>query len=263
MSHLPAPWFLSVANAVKRAIDYKPLTVFRQKLSVIQTTIITVPNAWASANPLTPVIRLLLTTALHRPHFRIRSQGLCKVTYSPRKQGLGLALKSSACLGEAGQTDGLPSPSNLPATLPLMRTPRDSVSFKSTNTGHRTFCPERLRMEVAGLGGAEVAPDSEHLCLGCCNPRGAWCGRPLPMGVVALGCAHQPGLEWMLSAFGPSHEAPLSPPRMPARPPQPPRHLCPGTHFPAAQRAGRAWASLCSHLGGGGRPSLMSDGDRI
>lgn len=82
MSHLPAPWFLSVANAVKRAIDYKPLTVFRQKLSVIQTTIITVPNAWASANPLTPVIRLLLTTALHRPHFRIRSQGLCKVTFA-------------------------------------------------------------------------------------------------------------------------------------------------------------------------------------
>lgn len=37
---LLALWFLSVANAVKRAIDYKPLIVFRWKLSSIKTTVI-------------------------------------------------------------------------------------------------------------------------------------------------------------------------------------------------------------------------------
>lgn len=69
MYRMLAPWFLSVANAVKKAIDYKPLIVFREKLSSIKTTVIMGTKHWASTNHLTSIIHLLLMPASINPVF--------------------------------------------------------------------------------------------------------------------------------------------------------------------------------------------------
>lgn len=51
-----------------------------------------VPHAWASTNHLLSIMHLLLMPTFHQPHFQTRNQGLLKVTYLLRKQGLGQRL---------------------------------------------------------------------------------------------------------------------------------------------------------------------------